>query len=79
MWLAELIQILLSFKILISSGKFIRTHLTESVRLSGLPDMYDKSQWPTELEAFAGAKAYTSSQLEELFLDMCTLQESFDG
>ena len=38
----------------------------------------DKSQWLTELEAFAGAKAYTSSQLEELFL-ICTLQESFDG
>ena len=38
--------------------------------------MYDESQWLTELEAFAGAKAYTSAELEKLFLDACTLQES---
>ena len=36
--------------------------------------MYDESQWLTELEAFAGAKAYTSSELEDLFLEVCTLQ-----
>ena len=40
--------------------------------------MYDESQWLTELEAFAGAKAYTSSELEKLFLDVCTLQDT-DG
>ena len=37
---------------------------------------YDRSQWLTEIEAFAGARAYTSSELEKLFLDACTLQES---
>ena len=37
--------------------------------------MYDESQWLTELEAFAGANAYTSSELEDLFLDACTIQE----
>ena len=36
--------------------------------------MYDESQWLTELEAFAGANAFTSSELEELFLNACTLQ-----
>jgi len=37
---------------------------------------YDRSQWLTEIEAFAGAKAYTSTELEELFLAACTLQET---
>ena len=37
---------------------------------------YDRSQWLTEIEAFAGAKAYTSSELEEIFLEVCTLQET---
>ena len=37
---------------------------------------YDRSQWLTEIEAFAGARAYTSSELEELFLAACTLQET---
>jgi len=37
---------------------------------------YDRSQWLTEIEAFAGARAYTSSELEELFLSACTLQET---
>ena len=37
---------------------------------------YDRSQWLTEIEAFAGARAYTSSELEELFLQACTLQET---
>jgi len=37
---------------------------------------YDRSQWLTEIEAFAGAKAYTSSELEEMFLEACTLQDT---
>ena len=37
--------------------------------------VYDESQWLTELEAFAGANAFTSSELEDLFLDACTLQD----
>ena len=32
---------------------------------------YDESQWLTELEAFAGAEAYTASELEQLFLQAC--------
>ena len=35
---------------------------------------YDRSQWLTEIEAFAGARAYTSSELEEMFLNACTIQ-----
>ena len=35
---------------------------------------YDKSQWLTELEAFAGANAFTSTELEELFLKACVAQ-----
>ena len=35
---------------------------------------YDESQWLTELEAFAGANAFTSSELEELFLKACVAQ-----
>ena len=38
--------------------------------------VYDRSQWLTEIEAFAGANAYTSSELEEFFLEICTLQET---
>jgi len=35
---------------------------------------YDQSQWLTELEAFAGANAFTSTELEELFLKACVAQ-----
>ena len=38
-------------------------------------NMYDESQHLTELEAFAGARAYTSAELEEMFLDVCTVVE----
>ena len=37
---------------------------------------YDRSQWLTEIEAFAGANAYTSAELEELFLAACTVQDT---
>ena len=58
--------------------KFIEENLT-SDEIEWVKSMYNESQWLTELEAFAGAKAYTSSELEELFLEVCTLQQSFDG
>ena len=58
--------------------KFVKNHLTQQ-EIDWITSIYDRSQWLTELEAFAGAKAYTSSELEVLFLDACTLQESFDG
>ena len=44
-----------------------------------IQSVYPEDQWLTELEAFAGANAYTSSELEDIFLDACTLQESFAG
>ena len=59
-------------------AEFIRANLTEE-EIHWVTSMYDESQWLTELEAFAGAKAYTSSELEEIFINVCTLQESFDG
>jgi hypothetical protein len=59
-------------------GQFVRANLSEE-EIEWVTSVYEESQWLTELEAFAGAKAYTSSELEELFLDVCTLQESFDG
>ena len=52
---------------------FVLTHLTQE-EIEFVYAAYDQSQWLTELEAFAGANAYTSSQLEQLFLDACTLQ-----
>jgi hypothetical protein len=58
--------------------KFVNTHLSQQ-EINSITSVYDRSQWLTELEAFAGAKAYTSSQLEKFFIDACTLQESFDG
>ena len=57
---------------------FIEENLTPN-EIEWIKSVYRESQWLTELEAFAGAKAYTSSELEALFLEACTLQESFDG
>ena len=33
--------------------------------------IYPRDQWPTELEAFASANAYTASQLEVFFRQVC--------
>ena len=52
-----------------------RQHLTMR-EIQRIQRVYDRSQWLTEIEAFAGARAYTSSELEEIFLDACTLQET---
>ncbi len=52
-----------------------REHLTMR-EIEWIQRSYDRSQWLTEIEAFAGARAYTSSELEELFLAACTLQET---
>ena len=41
-----------------------------------IQNVYERDQWLTEIEAFAGAKAYTSSELEELFLEVCTIQDT---
>ena len=52
-----------------------RQHLSMG-EIQWIQSSYDRSQWLTEIEAFAGARAYTSSELEELFLGACTLQET---
>ena len=55
--------------------RWARQHLSMQ-EIRWIQDAYDRSQWLTEIEAFAGARAYTSSELEELFLGVCTLQET---
>ena len=55
-------------------SNFVLANLTPQ-DVEWVKSMYDESQWLTELEAFAGANAYTSSELEDLFLDACTIQE----
>ena len=52
-----------------------KEHLSQR-EIDWIQRAYDRSQWLTEIEAFAGARAYTSSELEEMFLDACTLQET---
>jgi len=42
-------------------------------------DVYPKDQWLTELEASAGANAYTAEELEHLFEDACTIQPDLNG
>ena len=54
---------------------FVEAYLSPE-DISWVMEMYDESQWLTELEAFAGANAFTSGELEEMFLDACTIQES---
>ena len=57
--------------------EFVMANLSQD-EIEWVMSIYDESQWLTELEAFAGAEAYTSSELEDIFLDVCTLQET-DG
>jgi len=56
---------------------FAEANLTPR-EIEWITQTYPRSQWLTELEAFAGANAYTSSELEELFIEVCTLQDT-DG
>ena len=56
-------------------AEFVMANLTQE-DIEWVKSMYPESQWLTELEAFAGANAYTSAELEKLFLDACTLQET---
>ena len=55
--------------------RWARQHLSMN-EIRWIQDAYDRSQWLTEIEAFAGARAYTSSELEELFLGVCTVQHT---
>ena len=52
---------------------FVLSHLTPA-QADWIMENYPEDQWLTELEAFAGSNAYTASELEELFLDACTIQ-----
>ena len=54
--------------------QFVSANLSQQ-DIDWVMSVYDESQWLTELEAFAGAEAYTSSELEEIFLDVCTVQQ----
>jgi len=56
---------------------FVEAHLSPE-GIAWVMEAYDESQWLTELEAFAGANALTSSELETMFLEACTVQET-DG
>ena len=56
---------------------FVEANLTAR-EIEWITQMYPRDQWLTELEAFAGANAFTSSELEELFIEVCTLQDT-DG
>ena len=57
-----------------SFKEFINEYLTPAQQRWVL-NVYDESQHLTELEAFAGANAYTSAELEEMFLNVCTVVE----
>ena len=54
---------------------FITENLTRR-EIDSITDEYPRDQWPTELEAFAGANAYTATELEEMFLDVCVAPET---
>ena len=43
--------------------EFVIANLSQE-EIEWVMSVYDESQWLTELEAFAGAEAYTSSELE---------------
>ena len=49
---------------------FIEAYLSPE-DIDWVMEMYDESQWLTELEAFAGANAFTATELEEMFLSAC--------
>ena len=47
-----------------------RQHL--SLReIQWIQDNYPRDQWMTEIEAFAGTNAYTATELEEMFRQVC--------
>ena len=54
---------------------FVEEYLTPE-GISWIMENYDESQWLTELEAFAGANAFTAAELEEMFLSVCTVRDT---
>ena len=54
---------------------FVEAYLSPE-DIAWVMEAYDESQWLTELEAFAGANAFTATELEEMFLSACTVRET---
>ena len=54
---------------------FVEAYLSPE-DIAWVMEVYDESQWLTELEAFAGANAFTATELEEMFLSACTVRET---
>ena len=50
--------------------RFVKSHLSQEA-IDWIYKTYPRAHWNVELEAFAGANAYTSAELEELFLKAC--------
>jgi hypothetical protein len=51
---------------------FVEANLS-SEGITWIMENYDESQWLTELEAFAGANAFTATELEDMFLSACMM------
>jgi len=51
---------------------FVEAYLSPE-DIAWVMEVYDESQWLTELEAFAGAEAFTAAELEEMFLSACVM------
>lgn len=51
-------------------AKFVEANLSEET-FNQILKVYPEEQWLMELEAFAGANAYTSTELQEMFLMAC--------
>ena len=49
---------------------WVRLHLSE-VQIKEIQELYPRSHWKIEYEAFAGMDAYTSDQLASLFRKAC--------
>ena len=52
---------------------FVEANLSEK-QIERIMEIYPKTHWATELEAFAGSNAYTAAELEALFLQACVAE-----
>ena len=50
--------------------RFVKAHLSQEA-IDWIFETYPKAHWEVELEAFAGANAYTAAELEQMFLKAC--------
>ena len=50
--------------------EFVTENLSQE-EIERVLEVYPEDQWATELEAFAGANAYTAAQLEKFFREIC--------